>query len=573
MKEKGVFFMKRLLALLLSLVMVFSLFSACERDEEPQDTPVETTASSEAETTVETTQPPEREPLIPPLEEGADVLTFRYEEQYLNLYYEKLAEYEDLAINGDDYSKLEAMDPDMEELLQFLMDQSSIAMVLYYCDTEDEEASDLYLDMTDMLTEVQEKTIESMRNIYNSESKLKDKLFEDWTEEEIQSMLDYDSEVKEIEQRYSEIVVEYQDMDEDELEKGIGPLYAEVVANYNRMAQIYGYDNYYEYSYEKVYDRDYSADEAAQMREYAKTYLIPAFKEAYESFSTKLMELYDDELEELQSFLFDDYDDLDYLELYLNALPEDVSADMRTVFDGNSVFPRSRDAMPGAFTTMISGSPFCFFSRDYRDTATLVHEMGHYYGGLYCDLDMVPLDLAEVQSQGNEWLMISYMEEEMSDDVYQCYLDYRILNDITTILVSMIIDEFEHRVYTAEGVENFDANDFDAIMKEVCEEYGGIDFVEENFTNPQYYWRMVALEHPVYYISYAVSLIPSLDMYFEGEENWDEALGIYLKLTRDLEEEVTFLGALESAGLASPFVEDVYAAIAERYEVDLEEES
>ena len=270
-------------------------------------------------------------------------------------------------------------------------------------------------------------------------------------------------------------------------------------------------------------------------------------------------------------FISEDYDDLDYLDAYFDHLPDDVREDMHTLFDGNSVFPKSKDAMPGAFTTVINNNPYCFFSRDNRDTCTIVHEMGHYYGALYGDLNAMPLDLAEVQSQANEWLMIACMDDEFKEDTYGCYLDYRFTSDMSVILICMIIDEFEERVYASEGVENFTTEDFDRIMEEVCEDYGGIEFVNEYLTDVNYYWRMVALEHPVYYISYAVSLIPSMDMFFVADEDWDDGLDIYLGLTRDIEDEPVFLDALEEAGLASPFDKDVYQAIAERYGVHVEE--
>lgn len=557
--------MKRFLALFLILALVLGVLSACGRDQELfYDLPA-TEDTSSTETTGETT--PEYENIIPPLDEDADVLTFRYEEQYLDLFYEKLDEYKEHALNDSTMDEIELLDPQLEELLQFLSDQQAIAMVLYYCDMEDEEASELYLDMTDMITEVQEKTIETMREIYKSDSALKDEIFEDYTEEDIQSMMDYDPEIKDIEMRNSEIVVEFQAMDDDELETDIGPLYAELVANYNRQAEIYGYDNYYDYAYDRVYFRDYSAKEVEQMRAYAKQYLVPALNKATEGFPVKLDELSTREFERLQAYVIDDYDETDYLEAYFDQLPDDVRQDMESMFDGNVIFPKSRNAMPGAFTTVINYHPFCFFSRNNKTVSTVVHEMGHYYGALYGDMDAMPLDLAEVQSQANEWLMVSCMDGELKGDDYECYLDFRMIDDMGTILISLIIDEFEQRVYSSEGVENFTTEDFDRIMDEVCQEYGGREAIEANLTDLDYYWRRVALEHPVYYISYAVSLIPSMDVFFVASEDWEKGLEIYLGLTRDITEEPTFLGALEEAGLASPFDDKVYAAIGERYQV------
>lgn len=540
--------MKRLLAFFLLLSLLAGLFCGCERRDDYNF-----------------------DAAAPTQDDHGEILDFSYTEQDLERYYEKLEAYKELAINGDDVVLLEALDPEIEELSMFLMDQQAIASVLYYCDMSDEEASQRHLDMTDMITEVQEKTNEVLRAIYESDSKLKDYVFQDWTEEDLHDLMAYNKEVKEIEQRNAQIVVEFQALSDEEMED-IGPLYAEFVSNYNRMAQIYGYDNYYDYAYKRINMRDYSSQEVNQMRAYAQKYLVPALEAAVASFQERYSNLSTRECGSLEDFLYEDYDGVKYLDQYLTKLPEDVAEEMESVFDGNVVFPQSSKAMSGAFTTMIGYNPFCYFSRDYKNTSTVVHEMGHYYGGLYGDLYTIPLDLAEVQSQGNEWLMISAMEEQLKSKVYSCYLDYRMLDDMGTILISMIVDEFEQRVYKAEGVEHFTTADFEQIMDDVCQSYGGNDYLSYYLTDVQTYWRMVVLEHPVYYISYAVSLIPCIDLYFTACDDWDQALEIYLGLTRDLEEDTTFLDALQAAGLASPFDENVYMAIGGLYNVVFGEE-
>ncbi len=542
--------MKKLLVFLLVLSMALGLFCGCERSME-YDFGMGSLIRYDSE----------------------EVLSFYYEQAHLDQYYELLGRYKDLAINGDDVAALEKLDPQIEEFSVFLMDQQTIASVLYYCDMGDEEASQRYLDMTDVITEVQEKTNEVLRAIYESDSKLKDHVFRDWTDEDIHDLMAYNAQVKEIEQRNAELVVQFQAMTEKAIQQDIGPLYAEFVSNYNRLARIYGYDNYYEFAYKRVNMRDYSPEDVARMRSYAQKYLVPALVPAAESFNARYEGLSSGENDRLVEFLYEDYDDVNYLDGYLDALPKEVSEQMATMFDGNVVFPKSLDAMEGAFTTSINYNPFCYFSRDYKNTSTIVHEMGHYYGGLYGDLSYIPLDLAEVQSQGNEWLMISCMQEQLKANAYTCYLDYRMLDDMGTILVSLIVDEFEERVYTAQGVENFTTADFDRIMEEVCQSYGGYDFLRENLTDVQAYWRMVAVEQPVYYVSYAVSLIPSMDLYFTACDDWDQALDIYLGMTRDLEADTTFLEALESAGLASPFDERVYMVIAGLYGVTAEDKT
>lgn len=553
--------MKRLFALLLVLAMTVSLFAGCQGNKEPEKTETQETQES----TEEVTEPAPRVPLVPELGENEDVLTFRYEQKYLDLYYEKLEQYEKTAMDGD-LSAAEALQEDLNELSYFIYDQSVIAQILHYCDTKDEEASDLHLEMSDILLDLSDAEILTMRRIYESDCIIKDEIFADWTEEDIQYMKSYTSEVKDMAKREEEILVEYREKSDEELEEGVASYYREIVANNNRTAEIFGYNNYYEYAYTDLNDRDYTMEEVKQLRAYVKDHCYEIFEVALERFYDGLEELSYSQQMDLQELIYDDYDKTDYLEEYLDALPEEMGKEMEGMLDGYVIFPKGGRAREGAFTTLISGHPFCYFSRGYRDVFSLAHEMGHYYGGLQSDLMSMPLDLAEIQSQGNEWLMIVYTAEELDEAVYECYLDYRIANDIIAILASVIIDEFEERVYTAEGVENFEAKDFDKIMEEVCKEYGGIKKLQENL-DIQSAWRQVALEQPGYYISYAVSLVPSLDIFFCASNDWDAAVEMYQKVTQDLDEDVTFLGTLEKAGLASPFEDTLFNKLLERYEL------
>ena len=556
--------MKRLLALFLVIVMTVSAFAGCQQEE---------SASIRKKTETEkVTEPAHRESLVPELGEDEDILTFRYEEKYLDLYYEKLEQLEQAAMDGDLERSL-TLQEDCEELAYFIYDQATIAEILHYCNTKDEEASDLHLEMIDISYNMSDVEIMTMRRIYQSDCTIKDELFADWTEEDIAYLEKYTSEVKDIQQREEEILVDVREMTDEEMQEDIGPYYSEIVVNNNRTAEIFGYENFYEYAYRDLRDRDYGAQEVERLRSYVKDYCIVIYEAALEQFYDEFYDLSTKKQDKMRDLLTGSYDDSDYLEEYLEALPEEMGHEMLGMLDGYVVFPKGSKAKEGAFTTLIGGHPFCYFSRGYKSATTVAHEMGHYYGGLYAELMDLPLDLAEIQSQGNEWLMLVYSAEEMDEDVFNCYLNYRFANDVATILAAVIIDDFEERVYTTEGVEDFEAEDFDRLMEEVCEDYGGIEKLEE-ILDLKTAWRQVAVEQPGYYISYAVSMVPSLDIFFCASEDWEEAVEIYKKLTEELAEDPAFLDTIEGAGLATPFEKTLFAKLLSHYElVDVEEEA
>jgi len=378
----------------------------------------------------------------------------------------------------------------------------------------------------------------------------------------------YTSEVMELRQRNSEIDVAYQDLQDDEdMYTKMVPLYIELVQNNNRIAQIFGYDNYYEYAYELSYDRDYGSEEINTMRSLVAEYLPEAIQDAMSGFYESLDTLSNTQQRKLSAFLYESFQPsyTGLIEGYLGSLPEQVQADMLDMFDGNIIImDDTPTAMEGAFTTVIGEEQMiCFFGPGYMSPLTAIHEVGHYYGGKYTALNDLPLDLAEVHSQANEWLFMSYAADHMNFKLHNTTVDYKLYSDLATIIICVIIDEFEERVYTHSDIANLTGDDLDAIMEDVCENYGGIEFVSNYATDIQNYWRMVVVDQPVYYISYAVSAIASINVYTIAEEDYEQAIEVYRALIEEVDLEEGFLGNIQNAELDGPFDEDFYVQLKE----------
>ena len=380
----------------------------------------------------------------------------------------------------------------------------------------------------------------------------------------------YTDEVMELQQRNSEIEVAYQDLQNDpELYDKMVPLYIEMVGNNNRIAQIYGYDNYYTYAYELVYNRDYSTDEIGAMRQYVAQYLPDALDGAMQTFSLGLYGLSYYQQQTLISLIEGSYteNDQSYVADYLEALPTEMGQTMLDVFNGNIIMcDQAEGAREGAFTANIGTDRcICFFGPGYSSASTLIHEIGHYYGGANSFMEDLPLDLAETQSQGNEWLFMAWLKSSLDPEVYEVMIDYRNYADMATILICMLVDEFEERVYSHPDVASLTGDDLDAIMEEVCESYGGIDYISGTVSDIQNYWRMVVVESPVYYISYAVSDVAAMDLYRVASEDFDSGVEIYEGLNAGVDLDKGFLGNITEAGLLGPFDETVYETLYERY--------
>lgn len=551
--------MKKWIAMLLALCLSFSLLAGCQPQvPETQPTTQETQTSTETTEATEATKPSED---LPSAEE---LLVYTLTQEELSKYYADLESCKTMALEGTDREGLEALSDSLDEQYDNIQKQQTIAFVNYSRDQTDEAATQLHLDATDKLTKAYDAMMLMLREVNASESPIKDVLFEDWTEEDLKMLSAYTSEIAQLEKENEELVVQYQALSQEELAEGIIPLYQKLIANNNRIAQIYGYDNYYTYGYDVVYARDYTTDTVQQARDYAIKYLVPTVPAILQQFALGFQSLTQAEQQVVAAFMEGSYQDTDkdYVNLYIDSLPEDLQAVMNHLWQyDRAIFADSTGAKEGAFTVNIGDDAICFFGPGYDSTLTLVHEMGHYASTLNLDLDECPMDLAELHSQGNEWLFMNELQDALDPKVYAVIRDYKMYMDMCTILVSFMVDDFEERIYTT-NVSGYTKEDFDAVAEEVCQAYGGADFVNNYLTDFQSYWRLVVMESPVYYVSYAMSDVAALNLYTIASQDREKAYEIYGHLLKDVDLDLGFQENLKKVGLSGPFDSQVYEAIA-----------
>ena len=561
----------RLLALLLALVFVLAScnFPETETTGETTATETETVTSTEtasdtetdSETETETDAPDYRSTISRSREELEAMMDLS--DEHFSDCMAKLEEFESIAVVSDDYDAVDAVYLEFEELFDHISTQISIASVIYYLDMNDEAASSRYLDSYDKFGDIYNEYIEVCKNAYEN-SPIRDELFADWTEEDIKELYAYDPESQELREENESIQVEINELSEFESDK-VAELYAKMVTNSNRLAELAGYDNYYEYASKEIYGRDYSVEDIAVFRGYIKDHLaikIPLLETRFYGLLNGLERL---DYNRLVNFLNKPFDRLNtnYLEGYVNSFEGSTKEGFMHLFENrNMIFSNLSSSHQSAFQTYFDEleMPFCLFGKDGQSTTTIVHEMGHYYAALHHP-DVDSYDIAETQSQTNELLLLKYLEGEMSEGTYETLKSYTLYNFVLQSVICVIIDEFEQRVYALDSVEGYGSAEFDAIMAEVCEGYGGIDYITENITDPNAYWRAVATNSPVYYISYATSMVESLNIYAIADK--DEAAGreVYRKLVEEVTEEMGFKDAMAHIGLTSPFDIETFRAI------------
>ena len=235
-----------------------------------------------------------------------------------------------------------------------------------------------------------------------------------------------------------------------------------------------------------------------------------------------------------------------------------------------SIEKKSTNREDGAFVTMMDGndSPYLFVTMTGKsgDYSTLCHEFGHfmdmYYNGSTNDLNM-----AEIFSQANEFLILGYMDGilEEKDVEYLKVMAYQSALEVMYYQGFYAMVEYEmyslpYDMITEENLAN-------CIVK-AAEKMG--------VANASYYNDIgyVFIPHlflyPCYVQSYATSITAAISINRMESEQAGAGMQAYYELLhrneqegRDPEVELAFVEYLAEAGIPSPFAEGTVQDLAD----------
>lgn len=191
-------------------------------------------------------------------------------------------------------------------------------------------------------------------------------------------------------------------------------------------------------------------------------------------------------------------------------------------------------------------------------------KLGHYTSFYHFTDATLPYDTCEIHSQGNEWLMLYYLDGKLDPQVYEMFLLWRLRSGLDTIILSTLVDDYEEAVYTCENLTS--PEQFLSIMEDVLENYDGYESwlsKEELYIYSQY----VTIEAPVYYLSYATSELASMTLYSVAEQQgYEAAQNIYIDLCLKTAINQVFFDTLKDVGLPNPFDADTVEKIITSFE-------
>lgn len=453
---------------------------------------------------------------------------------------------------------------------------SNLALIRSNLDTSDEYYADEDAWCSSQSGEVERILDDLLR--YCAESDIADELDEEYFDGYLaenygdDSSGEYTDEIVELYEQESELQTRYyelstemsevsiRDTDKwDEFNAEAAEIYIDLIKVHRQLADEFGYESYYEMAYED-FGRDYSAEDTEDYVNAIKKYMVPLYKAAIEDGS--LYDRYDigtmrpqRSFKTVKNCVSDMNDTLaEIMEFMSEYEMYDVSS--------------SSDKFEGSYTTYLYDvdSPYMLVSPscDKSDILTIVHEFGHFCD-MYSNYNAgYSLDTSEMMSQGLEYLLLCYLDDE---DLAEELREYKLLDDLSLYAMQGCYSEFEHRAYALPD-EELTVENINALFLEVAEEYGLTDMYYPEYLN--YIWIQIfhLFEYPFYVISYCISDSAAFNIYMEELSDSGSGLDIYMEIVTDSASD-DFLALIKQHDLPSPLSAKTIKNIAKTIEDEL----
>ena len=427
----------------------------------------------------------------------------------------------------------------------------NLAYIDFYAHPGDETRSDACRQLDSVLNEVNDALCTALSDALDGPagSALRSYIGEDKAtalvgyDEQTDRQREITERVSELTLQYNALIMEYLSYDE-ETEK-IGALYRELVDLHNEEAQIVGYKDYADYAYEASYGRDFTPDDAAALCEAVKPYARQYFGSLYYNEATYADFSADTDLTEREL--------VGLVTQYMPRVSDDAAKAAAYMEKHGLYFMDSAERVSDlGFTTTLDqyNAPFIYLALygDQNDIQSMFHEFGHYYDAYVNPvpdllLSVGSLDIFEIHSTGMEALSTGWYEDIYGEDADLARIRF-LDSALYTVFSGCLFDEFQRVVYADPSLT---PEQISQTFVTIARSYGLRSFGKEF----SHYWMQVNhnFESPFYYISYAVSMLASLQIYEMAENDWAAAADFYNDLVSLGAYDYTYCELLEKVGL------------------------
>ncbi len=313
-------------------------------------------------------------------------------------------------------------------------------------------------------------------------------------------------------------------------------LFAELVALRQEIAKVAGYDDYVQFAYDFYYYRDYTPQQAEAYCAQIRENLVPLYRQLNQSnfWATVGGTCTEDET-------------YSYVRDTANAMGgrvKDAFLLMETLELADITYGENKYNISFEVFLPTYGVPYLFVNPAGwdRDKLTFAHEFGHFCNDYVSSGSMAGVDVAEVFSQGMEYLSLCYCPEEELAKL-------KMADSLCTYVEQAAYAAFEQQLYSLEG-ENLTPEGICELYEKIAGEYG---FDTRGYDRREFVEIVHFFLYPQYVISYVVSNDGALQLYQKEKIQSGSGLKIFEQSLTT--EQAYFLAFLEEAGLDSPFAE------------------
>ncbi len=342
----------------------------------------------------------------------------------------------------------------------------------------------------------------------------------------------------------------------DKLNRDIGEIFVKLVEVRNEIAAEYGYDSYVDYCYENIYGREYTREDVRDFCDGVKEKISGRFADI-------IFDHLDDSVYEETEASTEEY--VADLARFLDGIDEEVRGVVDVMNRDNLLdmeYGESRLASSYTIDNYTNKSGYIFIDRSntFSDFITLSHEFGHFSHAVLRPLEnplvaLINYDVQEIHSTGLEYMMTAHYGEMLAADDAEAYVEYELVNGLYAVITGCLYDEFQRKVYDSE--EPLDRAAINDAFEELVAEYGC-----ENLFD-RYDWAYVThtFDSPLYYISYAVSSVSSLELWDISRTDPEGAVRMWKSVLLSDDAVQSYWEIMEEAGLTDIFEGDNAADI------------
>ena len=310
-------------------------------------------------------------------------------------------------------------------------------------------------------------------------------------------------------------------------------LYAQLVLVRQKIATEAGYPSYVDFAYDFYYYRDYTPQQAKAYTEQIAKELVPIYRALDNNTDLHLNAGVFCSTSQTYSYVRDTANALGGT--VLDAFLQLDSLGLYDIEHGENKYNASYEVYLTNYSV-----PFVFMNPTMytRDQLTFVHEFGHFCNDFASGGSVAGIDVAEVFSQGMEYLSLKCVEGR------EKLTKLKMADCLAVYVEQAAYASFEQQVY-ALAPEEVTADNIIALFDEVGRQFG---FDSWNFDKRDFVTITHFFTNPMYVISYVVSNDAALQLYQMETEQAVKTLEDNLAT-----EQAGFLAFLEEAGLESPF--------------------